>query len=90
MAVGKLDDEDKALIARRRGSHMRVGFGLQMVTARYLGCFLTDPLNVPNEVMDVAAGQLGIATGTGTAQRSTRQFRPPHLPVLHVSRWHSS
>ncbi len=60
-AVGKLDDEDKVLIGRRRGSHMRVGFALQMVTARYLGCFLTDPLDVPNEVLDVVAGQLGIA-----------------------------
>lgn len=51
-----LDDEDKVLIGRRRGSHMRVGFALQMVTARYLGCFLTDPLDVPNEVLDVVAG----------------------------------
>jgi TnpA family transposase len=55
-----LDDEDMALIGRRRGEHMRLGFALQMVTVRYLGCFLTDPLAVPNEVLDVVATQLGI------------------------------
>ena len=31
-----------------------------MVTVRYLGCFLTDPLDVPAEVLDLVAGQLGI------------------------------
>ncbi|MFG1948731.1 DUF4158 domain-containing protein [Nonomuraea sp. NPDC048826] len=30
------------------------------MTVRYLGCFLADPLEVPNEVLDVVAGQLGI------------------------------
>lgn len=55
-----LDDEDRALIGQRRGAHMQLGFALQMVTVRYLGCFLSDPLEVPNEVVDVVAGQLGI------------------------------
>jgi len=56
-----LDDEDKRLINRHRGSWSRLGFALQLVTVRYLGCFLSDPLAVPTEVMDVVAGQLGIA-----------------------------
>ena len=34
---------------------------MQLVTVRYLGCFLADPLAVPTEVVDVVAGQLGIA-----------------------------
>jgi hypothetical protein len=54
-------DEDKRRIDRRRGSHSKLGFALQMVTVRYLGCFLTDPLAVPTEVVDVVAGQLEIA-----------------------------
>ncbi|MGH3430400.1 MAG: DUF4158 domain-containing protein, partial [Mycobacteriales bacterium] len=56
-----LDDEDKRRIDRHRGSWSRLGFALQMVTVRYLGCFLTDPLAVPTEVVDVVAAQLGIA-----------------------------
>ncbi|GAB3979378.1 hypothetical protein GCM10029978_074600 [Actinoallomurus acanthiterrae] len=55
-----LDDEEKALIGRRRGARMRPGFGSQVVTVRYLGCFLTDPLDVATEVLDVVAEQLGI------------------------------
>lgn len=56
-----LDDEDKRRIDRHRGSWSKLGYALQLVTVRYLGCFLSDPLAVPTEVVDVVAAQLGIA-----------------------------
>jgi hypothetical protein len=55
-----LDLDDRALIGRRRGDHMKLGFALQLVTCRYVGLFLEDPLNVPVAVLDFVAGQLGI------------------------------
>ncbi|WP_185079097.1 DUF4158 domain-containing protein [Nonomuraea jabiensis] len=43
-----------------RGAHARLGFAFQLTTARYVGCFLTDPLDVPDEVLVYLGEQLGI------------------------------
>ncbi|MEH0564456.1 DUF4158 domain-containing protein [Streptomyces silvae] len=56
-----LDDADRELIEGKRRSHNRLGFAAQLTTARYLGVFLDDPTDVPPEVVDYLAEQLGIA-----------------------------
>nr|WP_308315282.1 Tn3 family transposase [Streptomyces sp. ISL-100] len=55
-----LDDADRELIEGKRRAHNRLGFALQLTTARYLGVFVDDPMDVPVEVVDYLAEQLGI------------------------------
>jgi hypothetical protein len=67
-----LDDEDRALVERHRGEHMKLGFSLQLVTVRWVGTFLEDPLDVPGVVLDFVAEQLGIADASQVKKYTER------------------
>ncbi|WP_346149841.1 DUF4158 domain-containing protein [Nonomuraea recticatena] len=71
-----LDDADRALIAERRGTHNRLGFALQVTTARFRGRFLTDPLEVPDEVVVYLAEQLGIEDVSQVKRYAERRTTP--------------
>ena len=69
-----LDDDDLKLVGKHRGEHMRAGFALQLVTVRWLGTFLEDPLDVPGGVLDFVAGQqLGMADPSKVKRYTERE-----------------
>ena len=57
-----LDAADRELIGQMRGTHNRLGFAIQLGTARFLGVFLDDPSQTPSVVIIAMARQLGDAS----------------------------
>ncbi len=55
-----LDDADHAVIGVKRGDHNRLGYALLLTTARFLGTFLEDPLDVPDAVLQTLVRQLQV------------------------------
>ena len=56
----QFDDRDRKRIAVKKGKHNRLGYGLQLSTVRFLGTFLPDPLEVPDNVLAYVARQLDL------------------------------
>jgi len=56
-----LDDDDREWIATKRRDSHRLGYALQLTTARFLGTFLEDPAAVPGAVLHTLSSQIGIA-----------------------------
>src|ERR1039458_571887 len=68
-----LDDADRALVARRRGDHSRLGFALQLTTVRFIGAFLDDPIAVPQNVVTTLAAQLDLTDLDGFSRSEERR-----------------
>ncbi|WP_411577415.1 DUF4158 domain-containing protein [Streptomyces sp. HUAS TT20] len=76
-----LDDVDRELSGKRRGNHNRLGFALEMCTARCLGLFLEDPLDVPWPVVEYLAEHLGMEDAYGRSISLRPQVRSSSLAV---------
>ncbi|MCX5233111.1 Tn3 family transposase [Streptomyces sp. NBC_00233] len=56
-----LDDADREAVQAKRRARNRLGYAVQLTSVRYLGRFLPDPRQVPQEVVEYLAEQLEIA-----------------------------
>ena len=77
-----LDDADHAVIAVKRGDHNRLGFALQLTTARFLGTFLEDPMAVPPAVLQTVGRQLQVTNLEMLSQYSTGEQRWEHTAEI--------
>ncbi|MFJ9775391.1 Tn3 family transposase [Kitasatospora sp. NPDC101157] len=68
-----LDDADRELVESKRRSHNRLGFAAQLTTVRFLGVFLDDPTDIPVDVADYLAEQLGIGDSSVLAEYGERE-----------------
>jgi TnpA family transposase len=67
-----LDDADREKAQAKRRAHNRLGFAVQLTSVRFLGRFMPDPRQVPVEVAEYLAEQLGIADASVLAEYSER------------------
>ncbi len=79
------DDHDLELISRRRGEHNRLGFALQLGTVRFLGTFLTDPIEVPLGVVSYVSHQLDL-TQTTCLPRYMERKQTPHAHRAEIQK----
>jgi TnpA family transposase len=67
-----LDDADREKVQAKRRAHNRLGFAVQLTTVRFLGRFMPDPRQVPAEVSEYLAEQLGIGDAAVLAEYGER------------------
>lgn len=77
-----LDDTDRDVVVRHRGEHNRLGFAVQLCTARFLGTFLENLTDVPTGVIAVLARQLGILQPECFTDYGTGQTRWEHTTEI--------
>ncbi len=60
-----LDSGDREVVDGLRGDHNRLGFGLMLGSARFLGAFPGDDCDIPQSVTAFLIGQLGLPPQAG-------------------------
>ncbi|MGW0860736.1 DUF4158 domain-containing protein, partial [Streptomyces sp. NPDC002690] len=67
-----LDDADREKVQAKRRARNRLGFAVQLTTVRFQGRFMPDPRQVPHDVAEYLAEQLGIEDASVLAEYGER------------------
>jgi Domain of unknown function (DUF4158) len=78
-------DDDQRQIARRRRDDNRLGFAVQLGTVRYLGRFLENPADVPEQVVAWTAREIGVASSTGLGDYGEGESRWSHQAEIRAA-----
>lgn len=68
----RFDERDRAVLGQKKAQHNRLGYALQLATVRFLGTFLSDPLDLPAPVVAYVARQLGLPLHPAKLERYRR------------------
>ncbi|WP_415831388.1 DUF4158 domain-containing protein, partial [Deinococcus frigens] len=60
------------VLGQKKAQHNRLGYALQLATVRFLGTFLSDPLDLPAPVLAYVARQLGLPLHPAKLERYRR------------------
>ena len=77
-----LDDTDHQSLTKRRGDQSRLGFAIQLGTVRFLGTFLSNPIDVPRNVIDYVGRQLRITDFTCLDSYKTSETHWDHITEI--------
>lgn len=83
-----LDDQDKLLVFRRKGEHNHLGFALQLGTVRFLGAFLTNPIDVPSNVIHYLSSQLNISDSVLALYQASKTHWSHKLEIKETYGYH--
>ena len=79
-----LDDRDRLLLEKRRGDQSRLGFAMQLGTVRFLGTFLSDPTDVPKNVINYVGKQLNITNFRCLERYKTCEAHWDHITEIKI------
>jgi hypothetical protein len=80
-----LNDSDLQNIMNKRNEHNRLGFAIQLTSLRYLGRFLDDCTETPNNVVNVLARQLEVADTSCLPIYNNQRQRLQHVKEISLN-----
>lgn len=82
------DDQDRMIIFKLRSDYNCLGFAIQLGTVRFLGVFLSNPLDVPPNVCAYIAQQLGLNSNSLSNYCVARTIHSHAQEIRRIYRYH--